>query len=495
MLVIRWSVISTRHFFCGKMEDENLSKNGSAKKRNWKGQELRLDEEQTPANVPAGVAIDDEEEDSEGKNRSEDEDGSSSEEEGMHNQALLPNHASLLANADTSLLDRSFRSNRKKSRVWNCFERGEYNKVAHRFTATCKYCLKKFDGRIPKLKSHVMECPEVHPEEKALCLKESDTEDSDEEGVGGTSDIPLVLEGVPIPLTTPRTERSRRGRPASKLWDCFIRGTYSKSAHRFSAVCKYCQLALDGRKQKLKNHILVCAMIEPEVKEAFRHVSIDSGSTPKKIRLNDSSVKGSRTKSGKKGLGSTSNDDHHAALIYSANNGNNDQSDHPSPFYGANNTNPNDYLIKFFIRYGIPLNAIKDDHLQNFMKSFFLQAANQSSPEPLSLFPSNKNDVVDLITHNYNYLKQQEEMNLLKNEHFLTVIFHHEQDDISKTFHYYTNLFIKQQQHHRLHYHSLQSNATSVLHAYNIHSFHLENKNEIHLFSGKILLNVFCILL
>jgi hypothetical protein len=203
---------------------------------------------------------------------------------------------------------------RRKSKAWQCFDRGEYNKTAHRFIASCKYCHKKFDGRLPKLRSHIIECAEIPEEEKTIFMKESESEgeNSDIEGGvehthtsrggrGGMNENSLsgnsLLsptsgggdggdEGGDLNNSMNVIHSIRRGRPASKLWECFDRGAYSKSAHRFAAVCKYCHASLDGRKHKLKNHILICSVIDMETKEIYRNINIDDGPTPKKPKMN-----------------------------------------------------------------------------------------------------------------------------------------------------------------------------------------------------------------
>jgi hypothetical protein len=357
------------------------------------------------------------------------------------------------------------RQNRKKSKVWECFERGEYNRTAHRFTAFCKFCLKKFDGRLNKLKSHVMECSEIRPEEKLVYAKESESESSDDEmNPKGNNLNDSNLDGLH------GEKSSRRGRPASKLWECFERGAYSKSAHRFAAVCKYCHSTIDGRKHKLKTHILTCSSIDMSTKELYRNVSIDenhNGPTPKKAKLGEvvtpkGGVGSARSKTSLTGSGGRKSslplDD---SLMYdhghpdiSIVDGN--ETGLSSMYHLTTSNEPYDYLVRFFIAHSIPLSAFSSINLQHFINLL----------DPSYHLKTNKQEIIDLITRNYNLLKQQE-ANIVKSENFLTLIFHSEEEENTKTLTYYSNILLK--------------NGF----AYNLNTFHLKNKNEVHYFANR----------
>jgi hypothetical protein len=139
---------------------------------------------------------------------------------------------------------------RKPSRAWAFFQKGEYSKTSHRFVATCKYCGHKFDGRLPRLKMHIEKCPNISAEDKQMLLENSsDDEDKDPMNKMGTSP---AFTSKPV-----------------KTWHFFLKGEYSKTAHRYTAFCKYCTAKLDGRTVKLKQHIRTCASISEEDKAAF----------------------------------------------------------------------------------------------------------------------------------------------------------------------------------------------------------------------------------
>jgi hypothetical protein len=178
----------------------------------------------------------------------------------------------------------------------------------------------------------------------------------------------------------------------------------------------------------------------------------------------DSTGRKSPGKSSKKlSMSGNDNGPSHALLSYQQSSG--DPSQQPSVSVPTNSTaslfyhsnDPRDYLIKFFIHYGIPFSAFKEFNLNQFIASL----------NPNFHLYGNKQEIIDLVTRNYNFIKSQE-LTLTKNaDYYLTVVFHSEQNDINKFYSYYTSILSKNQN------------------AYNIDAFQIENKNEIHLYSGK----------
>jgi hypothetical protein len=74
-----------------------------------------------------------------------------------------------------------------KSKLWQCFDRGEKSKTSHYFVALCKYCRERMDGRLQRLKAHITdECFEIPEEERNLYLGESYSEDESDEVVDET---------------------------------------------------------------------------------------------------------------------------------------------------------------------------------------------------------------------------------------------------------------------------------------------------------------------
>lgn len=373
------------------------------------------------------------------------------------------------------------KASRRRSKIWDCFVRGEYNRTAHRFAAECKFCGKKYDGRVKKLRAHILECSEINAEDKLVYTAGLDSSESENDAPRG-------------PITP-----NKRGRPASKLWECFGRGEYSKSAHRFAAICKYCNAQLDGRKAKLKSHILLCPNIDEPTREIYRAIKVvDPAPTPKKSKPLDGITPRAepprsqlqhqhviRQQHQTQPQPQQPHQQHHQhhhhlqslphsgespsligepddQLIFPAHNFTNVNVNVPIPtavqpiFQFASTSEPYDFLLRFFIANNIPLSSFNSTNLSQFITSL--------NPQ----FPllQNKQDVLELITRNYNLLKQQE-INVLKNENFITLIFHGEEDENTKISNYFTSIMLKN------------------YYVYNIHSFHLFDKNEVHFFSNR----------